>query len=96
MMSKDVVRTARVKKKHYRDKYIKRIHGSICKSKEPDTKHAHHWRNIKIEHLLCCCLITEICLTLVTPWSLPSSSVHEISQARTLKWVAISFSRGSS
>ena len=27
--------------------------------------------------------------------SLPGSSVHEISQARTLKWVAISFSRES-
>ena len=26
----------------------------------------------------------------------PSSSVHRISQARTLEWVAISFSRGSS
>ena len=29
-----------------------------------------------------------------TPWS--SSSVHGIPQARTLEWVAISFSRGSS
>ena len=28
-------------------------------------------------------------------YSLPGSSVHEISQARTLEWVAISFSRGS-
>ena len=28
--------------------------------------------------------------------SLPSSSVHAISLARILKWVAISFSRGSS
>ena len=28
--------------------------------------------------------------------SLPSSSVHRISQARILEWVAISFSRGSS
>ena len=31
-----------------------------------------------------------------TPWtSLPGSSVHGISQARILEWVAISFSRGS-
>ena len=29
-------------------------------------------------------------------WSLPGSSVHGISQARILEWVAISFSRGSS
>ena len=28
--------------------------------------------------------------------NLPGSSVHEISQARILDWVAISFSRGSS
>ena len=32
----------------------------------------------------------------VTPWSPPGSSVHGIFQARVLKWVAISFSRGSS
>ena len=29
-------------------------------------------------------------------YSLPGSSVHGISQARILEWVAISFSRGSS
>ena len=29
-------------------------------------------------------------------WSPPDSSVHGILQARTLEWVAISFSRGSS
>ena len=31
-----------------------------------------------------------------TDWSLPGFSVHSILQARTLEWVAISFSRGSS
>ena len=31
-----------------------------------------------------------------TPWTLPDSSVHGISQARILEWVAISFSRGPS
>ena len=38
------------------------------------------------------------CLTLCEPMgcSLPASSVHEILQARTLEWVAISSSRGSS
>ena len=30
------------------------------------------------------------------PWTMPGSSVHGISQARILEWVAISFSRGSS
>ena len=34
----------------------------------------------------CCCLVTQLCLTLCDPMdcSLPSSSVHGISQARTL------------
>ena len=41
--------------------------------------------------------VTQSCLTLCDPMdcSLPSSSVHGIFQARTLEWVAISFSRGS-
>ena len=43
-------------------------------------------------------LVAQSCLTLCDPMdcSLPSSSVHEIFQARILKWVAISVSRGSS
>ena len=43
-------------------------------------------------------LVTKLCPTLETPMdcSPPDSSVHEIFQARILKWVAISFSRGSS
>ena len=43
-----------------------------------------------------CCLVAQLCLTLVTPWTPPVSSIHGISQARILEWVAISFSRGSS
>ena len=43
-------------------------------------------------------LVTKSCLTLCNPmdYILPGSSVHGILQARTLEWVAISFSRGSS
>ena len=43
-------------------------------------------------------LVTQLCLTLCNPMDCgpPGSSVHEISQARILKWVAISYSRGSS
>ena len=42
--------------------------------------------------------IPQSCLTLCDPvdCNLPGSSVHGILQARTLEWVAISFSRGSS
>ena len=45
-----------------------------------------------------CCLLAWLCPTLCNPMdcSPPSSSVHGISQARILEWVAISFSRGSS
>ena len=39
--------------------------------------------------------VTELCPTLCKPMDccLPGSSVHGISQARILEWVAISFSR---
>ena len=42
--------------------------------------------------------VAQSCLTLCNPMdcSLPGSSVHGISQARILQWVATSFSRGSS
>ena len=41
--------------------------------------------------------VTQLCLTLCNPtdYSLLGSSICGISQARMLKWVAISFSRGS-
>ena len=42
--------------------------------------------------------VTQSCLTLCDPMncSLPGFSVHGISQARVLEWIAISFSRESS
>ena len=45
-----------------------------------------------------CCLVAQLFPTLCDPMdcSPPASSVHGISQVRILKWVAISFSRGSS
>ena len=44
------------------------------------------------------CARAQSCLTLCDPIGciLPESSVHGILQARILKWVAISSSRGSS
>ena len=47
---------------------------------------------------VCVCVSTQLCLTLcdLMNCDLPGSSVHGISQARILKWVAISYSRGSS
>ena len=45
----------------------------------------------------CCCLVTKSCLTLsdFMNCGLPGSSVHAISQTRTLEWVAVSFSSGN-
>ena len=44
------------------------------------------------------CVVTKLCPTLYNPidCSPPGSSVHGISQARMLEWVAISFSRALS
>ena len=46
----------------------------------------------------CCCSVPQLCSTPCDPkdCSLPGSSVHGISQARILEWVAILFPRGSS
>ena len=45
-----------------------------------------------------CVLVAQLCLTLCDPegCSLSGSSVHGILQARTLAWVTIPSSRGSS
>ena len=47
---------------------------------------------------VCVCVSAQLCPTLCDPMdcSLPGSSVHGISQARILEWVAISSSEGSS
>ena len=46
------------------------------------------------------CSVAESCPTLCNPWTIdcspPSPSVHRISQARILEWVAVSTSRGTS
>ena len=48
-------------------------------------------------HAVCCSSVAKSCPTFHDPVDCgpPGSSDHEISQAGTLKWVAISFSRGS-
>ena len=59
-----------------------------------------NWARIMtINRNICCsCLVSKSCLPLYNPtaWGPPGSSVHEISQARMLEWVSLSFSRGSS
>ena len=51
--------------------------------------------NGRTEWLCCCYLDSKSCLILLRPCSSPGYSVHGISQARILEWVAISFSRRS-
>ena len=55
-----------------------------------------HFLSALIQHGVV--VLVAKCLTLCNPMdcSLPCSSVHGIIQARTLEWVADSFSRGSS
>ena len=43
----------------------------------------------------CCCLVAQSHPALWDPVDPPGSSVHEISQAKILEWVAISLSKGS-
>ena len=62
---------------------------------EGDEKNWGRWETQDLLLLFRCYVASD---SFVTSWTvgLPSSSVHEISQARILEWVAISFSRGSS
>ena len=55
-----------------------------------------HFKNSFYENVLV--LVAQLCPTLCDPMdcNLPGSSVYRILQARTLKWVAVPFSRGSS
>ena len=66
-----------------------------------------HWYAVIIQspqfiylvlYSLCFCLVAKLCPTLCNPVDCnpPDSSVHGISQARTLEWVAMPFSRASS
>ena len=63
----------------------------------------HHFESLVsdellIQYTLCCAKSLQSCLTCCNPvdCSPPGSSVHGISQARALKWVAIPISSGSS
>ena len=55
-------------------------------------------RDTKLMGRNVCVSVAQSCLTLCNPMdsSLPGSSIHGISQARTLEWAAIPSSRGSS
>ena len=54
--------------------------------------------NSKLVYHHCACLVAQLYPTLCDPmdFSPPGSSIHVIFQVRTLEWVAISSSRGSS
>ena len=76
-------------------------HRAICNSQPPEHPMTDEWI-MEMWYIYtkdcCCCLGSKLCLTLLQPHGQypPSSSVHVISQARILEWVAISFSKGSS
>ena len=64
----------------------------------PSVKSSDDDKRCDLEDRLPLVLVVQSCLTLYNPMdsSPPHSSVHGILQARTLEWVVISFSRGSS
>ena len=57
--------------------------------------HIHKFANLFIFFMKKVVLVTQLCLTLCDPRSLPGSSVPGILQARILQWVAVLFFRGS-
>ena len=88
-------------KKKYPEERLKRMQRSRrwqsdqnVKAKKKKKKCCQHHATLSC----CCCLVSQSCLTLCdsTDCSLTASSVHGISQARILEWVAISSSRVSS
>ena len=74
---------------------------SLCKCFHPNflflSRHyLYCMRPTQITSVICCCCwVSKSCLTLCNPMdcSLPGSSLHGISQARILKWVAVSSPR---
>ena len=56
------------------------------------------WLPFSRRVLRLCVKVAQSCLTLCDPMdcSVPGSAVHGILQARTLEWVTVPFSRGSS
>ena len=85
---------------------------SICKTRSIITLHFHSEDNNEVLKIMIvtlkdvcvcvcvcvCMLVAQLCLPLcnLMDCSLPGSSVHGILWVRILKWVAISFCRGSS
>ena len=66
---------------------------------ELNHKIANSNMNIKVRYLIVqVSKVVQSCLTVCDPMdcSLPRSSVHGVSQARILEWVALSYSGGSS
>ena len=73
----------------------------ICKAPEVHylVSNPELWHSLCVASFAnCCCLVTKLCLSFCDPvdCSSPCSSVHGISQARILEWVAMPSSRGSS
>ena len=70
---------------------------SACDPLPLSLKALAHW--LLVEQCVCLCvLVAQSCLTLCDPMDCnpPGSSVHGISQAKVLEWVAISYSKRSS
>ena len=60
------------------------------------SKLSGRYGNYLCVHIFCVCSVAQSCVTFCDPidCSPPGSSVHGISQARVLEWIAISYSKG--
>ena len=74
------------------------LHKAVKKIKGQQRKDALYFSFCNWRLLLCCLIAQSPPVLFVIPGTVspPGSSVHGISQARILEWVAISFSEGSS
>ena len=73
-------------------------HSSVLAWETPWTEEPGGLQSMGLQSSIQFNSITQPCPTVWDPMdcSPPGSSVHGVLQARTLEWVAISFSRGSS
>ena len=71
------------------------VHVFVCKGDCWKQKTCLRIKRKSLPRLPSCCLVAQLCWTVCDPmdYSSPGSSVHEISQATILEWIAISFSR---
>ena len=86
-----------IQKKSVKGNKERRGQGTDGVSSKQIARWRHKFSHISLNYC-CCCSVAKSCSALCSPmgYRMPGPSVHGVFQARTLEWIAISFSRGSS